>query len=263
MGAHSKPAVGRKHKKTSRKYVAKVSTALSGRGKLPSVATTRAAAQPKTGPGGIEGKKTGRNIERTAESLVQLKIALRRHCADKVALRKSIGGCDGVTKNDVERYGAIIKALPEERRAAAIDVLVWSKQGNPEVIARTAFVVGDEEIVAGAVRVFCEMGMPFNNHSFGPFCAGVLHKIGKKDPHTGTFYKFGACWVTDFLSRYPDLRRYKSSPLDARPGSRSSCCGARHAQLALQPDPVRVLPHGARERVDVADAARRAQREPL
>ena len=199
MGARSKPAVAGKRKGTSHRYTTKVSTALSGRGKLPSGATTRAAAQPKTGPGGIEGKKTGRNIERTAESLVQLKIALRRHCVDKIALRRSIIGCDGVTKNDVERYGIITKALPEERRAAAIDDTKWAQKGNPEMIARKAFVVDDEEIIADSVRVFCEMGMPFNDHSFGPFCAGVLRKMGKKDPQTGTFYKCSAHWVERFL----------------------------------------------------------------
>ena len=129
-------------------------------------------------------------------------------------MRKAAAEFDGVTKKDVERYGKVIKALPEDRRAAATDALVWAHQGNPIIIARKAFVVDDEEIVASSVRVFCEMGMPFNDRSFGPFCAGVLRKMGKKDPKTGTFYKCSARWVMDFLSRYPDLRRYKSSPLD-------------------------------------------------
>ena len=181
MVVFGKPTQATKRKGTTKMHTANVSTAVRGRGN-PSSVTTRAAAQPpKKGRGGVEGKR-GKNIERTAEGLEELKKALRRHVVEIISMRKASAEFEGVTKKDVERYGKATKALPEDRCAAAIDALVWAMQRNPEMVARKAFVVDDEEIIADAVRVFCEMGIPFNVHSSGPFCAGVLRKMGKKDP---------------------------------------------------------------------------------
>ena len=167
MVVFGKPTQATKRKGTTKMHTANVSTAVRGRGN-PSSVTTRAAAQPpEKGRGGVEGKKRGKNVERTAEGLEELKKALRRHVVEGIPMRKAAAEFDGVTKKDVGRYAKIIKALPEERRAAAIDALVWAQKGNPSVIARKAFVVDDEEIVASSVRVFCEMGMPFNDRSSG------------------------------------------------------------------------------------------------
>ena len=182
MVVFGKPTQATKRKGTTKMHTANVSTAVRGRGN-PSSVTTRAAAQPpEKGRGGVEGKKTGKNAERTAEGLEKLKKALRRHVVEGIPMRKAAAEFDGVTKKYVGRYGKATKALPEDRRAAAIDALVWAKQGSPEMVARKAFVVDDEEIIADAVRFFCEMGISFNVHSSGPFCAGVLRKMGKKDP---------------------------------------------------------------------------------
>ena len=166
MVVFGKPTQATKRKGTTKMHTANVSTAVRGRGN-PSGVTTRAAAQPpEKGRGGVEGKR-GKNIERTAEGLEELKKALRRHVVEGIPMRKAAAEFDGVAKKDAERYGKVIKALPEDRRAAATDALVWAQQGNPIIIARKAFVVDDEEIVASSVRVFCEMGMPFNDRSSG------------------------------------------------------------------------------------------------
>ena len=70
MVVYSKPAQATKRKGGHKGHTANVSTALGGRGKPPSV-TTRAAAQaPVNGRGGVEGKKTGKNVERSSSSAI-------------------------------------------------------------------------------------------------------------------------------------------------------------------------------------------------
>ena len=119
MVVFGKPTQATKRKGTTKMHTANVSTAVRGRGN-PSSVTTRAAAQPpEKGRGGVEGKKTGKNVERTAEGLEELKKALRRHVVEGTPMRKAAAEFDGVAKKDVERYGKVTKALPEDRRAPA------------------------------------------------------------------------------------------------------------------------------------------------
>ena len=89
MVVFGKPTQATKRKGTTKMHTANVSTAVRGRGN-PSSATARAAAQPpEKGRGGVEGKKTGKNVERTAEGLEELKKALRRHVVEGTPMRKA------------------------------------------------------------------------------------------------------------------------------------------------------------------------------
>ena len=168
------------------------------------------------------------------------------HPGDKKS-QSVAGRTHGIDQNDMCRMA---KRLPDgtvAEQLLAISVLEWTKRGSPAVAARQFFTEDEENLIAAAIKLQCDMGFPLDVEGIGAYASDTLSKLGRgTDSWSGLPVVCGSSYVAGFLSRHPDLRKFKSSALDPL-RSRQASRVARHAAPEFKPKARRNQSQSGRE----------------
>lgn len=149
---------------------------------------------------------------------LQTKKKRRTYSQEDLCLALSLVKEQGFSPRQAEARSGVPRSSIQRYLKGAISVL--KPMGNPVMLASRLLHSHEEHALVGALLAVEGLGFPLDEDSLGDLLrewvrvsGRKLHSLARRCQHD-TSYKVSATYIRDFLSRHPEIERYKCSSID-------------------------------------------------